>query len=722
MPLTTRYGFADAPTSAILGNSSLGWTTLAALLGIGGTALTVASAAGFPSAVEFDILVGLRDGVTGIWSNAELLHVTVTAGVNWTVSAAVLAHALGESVGAVLTTAGLQNAPGAETDSGDLQYLNASGRMARLAVGGANTVLRSDSTVPNWGQVSTAFFASANVSQWTNDAGYATATSATAFSNKTGNISQWTNDSGYLTSASGVTSITGTANQVIASAPTGAVTLSLPQSIATTSTPQFLRLGLNQAADATASLAATQSGLINVSTDGVILANETAATAGVPLQRSPRLRLRAHVWGVSDNSSDWAIESIPVSVATPRGLLSFTHSLAGGGYAAGLTIDTGVGLAIAGGIKIGVVTAINTVDVGNTGLYVFGARSVFASSADGLVTLSNAAKTDFSRLLFGGTTASFPAIKRNAAALNFRVGDDTADAAITAAAATFSGKVSVTSANATGTTTAAGTAHNENALTAGTGVYLASSTLTSGLLMDLQVSGTAAAASQTALNILTAGATATNAITTYGAQISNTHTNVTSGTNVALYLNASGATTANYGLIVNAGMVGILTTAPLNAFEIAGNGVLRLRGGAAPDFATTGAGFESTYNTVDTTVSATAGVSLFQSYSRDATGWRDLWIRSLNTRFDTGGNPALYLKVNAGDYGSVGVGSVTAPTARLHLMAGGAAANTAPLKFTAGTNLTTPEFGALSCTDDGTTGHLYVTLRVATVVTRIQVA
>ena len=42
----------------------------------------------------------------------------------------------------------------------------------------------------------------------------------------------------------GVTSVTGTANQVVASASTGAVTLSLPQSIATTSTPQFKRLKL----------------------------------------------------------------------------------------------------------------------------------------------------------------------------------------------------------------------------------------------------------------------------------------------------------------------------------------------------------------------------------------------------------------------------------------------------------------------------------------------
>lgn len=44
--------------------------------------------------------------------------------------------------------------------------------------------------------------------------------------------------------------------------------------------------------------------------------------------------------------------------------------------------------------------------------------------------------------------------------------------------------------------------------------------------------------------------------------------------------------------------------------------------------------------------------------------------------------------------GQVGVG-VTAPTAALHLMSGTAAASTAPLKFTSGTNLTTAEAGAM---------------------------
>jgi hypothetical protein len=60
---------------------------------------------------------------------------------------------------------------------------------------------------------------------------------------------------GRVTSASngsgGVTSITGTANQVIASASTGAVTLSLPQSIATTSSVQFGSFGVGTAASGT---------------------------------------------------------------------------------------------------------------------------------------------------------------------------------------------------------------------------------------------------------------------------------------------------------------------------------------------------------------------------------------------------------------------------------------------------------------------------------------
>ncbi len=80
--------------------------------------------------------------------------------------------------------------------------------------------------------------------------------------------------------------------------------------------------------------------------------------------------------------------------------------------------------------------------------------------------------------------------------------------------------------------------------------------------------------------------------------------------------------------------------------------------------------------------------------------------------------PAVSLKINV----SAGVGINIAPTAMLTLPAGTATASTAPLKFTAGTLLATPEIGAMEFTDDGTTAHLYVTVRVATVVTRVQIA
>jgi len=52
---------------------------------------------------------------------------------------------------------------------------------------------------------------------------------------------------GFSGPTGGVTSITGTANQVIASASTGAITLSLPQSIATSSDVRFNRIGLSGA-------------------------------------------------------------------------------------------------------------------------------------------------------------------------------------------------------------------------------------------------------------------------------------------------------------------------------------------------------------------------------------------------------------------------------------------------------------------------------------------
>ena len=163
------------------------------------------------------------------------------------------------------------------------------------------------------------------------------------------------------------------------------------------------------------------------------------------------------------------------------------------------------------------------------------------------------------------------------------------DPAYVGAANTFTGTTNTfTLPTTTGTTTTSGIAVAANSLTTGTGVYAASSTLTSGQLMDLQVSGTAAAASQTALNVATAGANGTSGITSKGAVISNTHTGTTS-TNVALELTASGGTT-NTALRTTDGSM-VLQTSPTKYTTITPGAV----GGLVFTLTTDGSSLDANY-------------------------------------------------------------------------------------------------------------------------------
>ena len=56
-------------------------------------------------------------------------------------------------------------------------------------------------------------------------------------------------------------------------------------------------------------------------------------------------------------------------------------------------------------------------------------RGDIAFPADGIVTLRNNASNDFSRLQFGGTTSSFPSLKRSTTTLEARLADDSGYAA-----------------------------------------------------------------------------------------------------------------------------------------------------------------------------------------------------------------------------------------------------------------------------------------------------
>lgn len=212
----------------------------------------------------------------------------------------------------------------------------------------------------------------------------------------------------------------------------------------------------------------------------------------------------------------------------------------------------------------------------------------------------------------------------------------------------------------------------------------------------LKLSSTSTASASNAqklLEISLSGANVTATQTTYGLDISNTHTGSTSS-NIALRLAASGGTN-NYALVTSAGTVGINTLTP-DAF-VSSPGDVKLQ--------------------LASNMAWVSGGSL-KAYTNGVDGDFSMVMR--NGSFAN----AIIINTNGDSYfngGKLGVG-VTSPTANLHLKAGTTATSTAPLKFTAGTLLTTPEFGTMECTDDGTTGHLYVTLRVATVVTRLQLA
>lgn len=81
------------------------------------------------------------------------------------------------------------------------------------------------------------------------------------------------------------------------------------------------------------------------------------------------------------------------------------------------------------------------------GSFLWTGRSRLASAVDGSITLSNNGSSDFGLLQFGGTTSSFPALKRSTTFLQARLADDSAFAPISV----LSSQVVVTTVGSLGT-------------------------------------------------------------------------------------------------------------------------------------------------------------------------------------------------------------------------------------------------------------------------------
>jgi hypothetical protein len=96
--------------------------------------------------------------------------------------------------------------------------------------------------------------------------------------------------------------------------------------------------------------------------------------------------------------------------------------------------------------------------IGSSANYQFTSRGFFSASSDGVFIIRNNAASDFGRLQFGGSTSSFPALKRSTTYLQMRLADDSdyADFACRASVTPRTSELTI----ATGAVTATGSYHS----------------------------------------------------------------------------------------------------------------------------------------------------------------------------------------------------------------------------------------------------------------------
>lgn len=90
----------------------------------------------------------------------------------------------------------------------------------------------------------------------------------------------------------------------------------------------------------------TKDAIAVTSTDAAVLTNTTAATGGVTVQMSPRLRFRGTAWDTAASQTvDFFVENLPATAATPTGTFKLGYSLNGGAITYPLVV-TDAGLLI----------------------------------------------------------------------------------------------------------------------------------------------------------------------------------------------------------------------------------------------------------------------------------------------------------------------------------------------------------------------------------------
>jgi hypothetical protein len=263
-----------------------------------------------------------------------------------------------------------------------------------------------------------------------------------------------------------------------------------------------------------------------------------------------------NTYDIGTNASTAAFRTIYAGTSFVGPVGTFTTSVAAGGCTIGSNAICATGTIAASG---DISSSGGDIFVPAAQAFYWSTRSVLTSPSDGVITLSNNATTGFTRLQLGGTTSSFPAIKRNAAALNFRLADDSADAAVTAGAGTFtSSSASALAAGPNGATNPT-LQVDASTLSAATGLKIKGAAAAGGLALSVVTSGTNEnlAIDAAGSGTITLGGTSTGAIV---------HTRATT---LSAALTYGGVTLSNS--VVGTGSM-VLGTAPsISALTVTGS-------------------------------------------------------------------------------------------------------------------------------------------------------
>lgn len=141
-----------------------------------------------------------------------------------------------------------------------------------------------------------------------------------------------------------------------------------------------------------------------------------------------------------------------------------------------------------------------------------GTQSIISGQADGVITIWNNAASDFARLQFGGTTSSFPALKRSTTNLEVKLADDSTYSSLAARSIISSGTVptlALAGGTCAGTAIAGGSTAGTVTLT---GVCAATNTMTLSV-MPTAPTGYACDATDRTLGTVALGQTGTSTTT-----------------------------------------------------------------------------------------------------------------------------------------------------------------------------------------------------------------